>query len=110
MFVHRRARILRAVVALWVSISAGTPVAGSAELSSAEQTSAQVNANYGLKPILDYIATGWDALTRSMAECGSVVDPKIKVPPVLYLPKNMPEPDAVKELAAGCTLQIEHLP
>jgi alpha,alpha-trehalase len=106
MLLHRGARILRAVVVvLWVSISAWTAIVG-----PAEQVSAQVNADDGLRPILDYIGGAWDSLTRSMTACGSVVDPKIKVPPVLYLPKNMRQPDAVKKLAAACNVQIQRLP
>jgi alpha,alpha-trehalase len=42
----------------------------------------------GLKPILTYISSAWDTLTRSMTDCASVVDPKINVAPVLYLPKD----------------------
>jgi hypothetical protein len=47
--------------------------------------------NQGLKPILDYISSAWDTLTRSMADCQSVADPKIKVAPVLYLPAGYAE-------------------
>ena len=36
----------------------------------------------GLAPIRQYIAAGWDNLTRSMTACDSVVDPKMKVNPV----------------------------
>src|SRR5712691_10060330 len=64
----------------------------------------------GLKPILDYIGTAWDTLTRSMTDCQSLVDPKIKVPPVLYLPAGMPEPPAVQKLASDCNVRVEHLP
>ena len=64
----------------------------------------------GLKPILTYISTAWDTLTRSMTDCASVVDPKIKVPPVLYLPKDFPEPAAVEKLATDCNVRVEHLP
>jgi alpha,alpha-trehalase len=64
----------------------------------------------GLKPILDYISSGWDTLTRSMTECQSVVDPKIKVAPVLYLPAGFPEPAAVHKLATDCNVRMEHLP
>jgi len=64
----------------------------------------------GLKPILDYISSAWDTLTRSMTECQSIVDPKIKVAPVLYLPAGYPEPPAVKKLAADCNVHVEHLP
>ena len=64
----------------------------------------------GLKPILEYISTGWDTLTRSMTECQSLVDPKIKVAPVLYLPAGMTEPPAVQKLASECNVRVEHLP
>jgi len=64
----------------------------------------------GLKPVLDYIASGWDTLTRSMTDCQSLVDPKMKVAPVLYLPAGFAEPAAVQKLAAECNVRVEHLP
>ena len=45
-----------------------------------------------------------------MNECVSVVDPKIKVAPVLYLPADVAEPPAVHQLAADCKVRVEHLP
>ena len=64
----------------------------------------------GLKPILDYISTAWDTLTRSMTDCESLVDPKMKVAPVLYLPAGMPEPEPVRKLSRNCNVRVEHLP
>jgi alpha,alpha-trehalase len=64
----------------------------------------------GLKPILDYISSAWDTLTRSMTDCQSIVDPKIKVAPVLYLPAGFPEPAAVQKLATDCKVRVEQLP
>jgi alpha,alpha-trehalase len=64
----------------------------------------------GLKPILTYISSAWDTLTRSMTDCSSVVDPKIKVAPVLYLPSGFADPAAVQKLAADCNVRVEHLP
>jgi alpha,alpha-trehalase len=64
----------------------------------------------GLKPILNYISNGWDTLTRSMTECQSVVDPKIKATPVLYLPAGFAEPAAVKKLSTDCNVKVEPLP
>jgi len=64
----------------------------------------------GLKPILEYISTSWDALTRSMTDCQSVIDPKMKVAPVLYLPAGMNEPAAVKQLSRDCNVRVENLP
>jgi alpha,alpha-trehalase len=72
-----------------------------------QKTTAQAQ---GLKPILDYISSAWDTLTRSMTDCQSIVDPKIKVAPVLYLPAGFPEPPAVQKLATDCNVRVEHLP
>ena len=71
---------------------------------------ASVPADQGLKPILNYISSAWDTLTRSMTDCVSVVDPKIKVAPVLYLPAEVAEPPAVHKLATDCKVRVEHLP
>jgi alpha,alpha-trehalase len=81
-------------------------------IAQAQAASPQTSApsDQGLKPILNYINSAWDTLTRSMTECVSVVDPKIKVPPVLYLPAEVSEPPAVHKLAADCNVRIEHLP
>jgi alpha,alpha-trehalase len=64
----------------------------------------------GLQPILHYISSAWDTLTRSMTDCQSIVDPKIKVSPVLYLPANFEAPAAVEKLASECNVRIERLP
>ncbi len=80
----------------------------SAQNSVPRQT-AQSDA-HGLQPILSYISTAWDTLTRSMTDCESVVDPKMKVAPVLYLPNGMQEPEAVEQLARQCNVQVKYLP
>src|SRR6202023_3370374 len=64
----------------------------------------------GLASIRKYIAAGWDNLTRSMTDCASVVDPKMKVNPVIYLPAGFAAPPAVEKLHAACNVDIEHLP
>jgi alpha,alpha-trehalase len=74
---------------------------------SLAQTPADGN---GLKPILDYISSGWDTLTRSMTDCQSVADPKIAAPSVLYLPAGFQEPEAVKGLSGSCNVRVDHLP
>jgi alpha,alpha-trehalase len=78
--------------------------------TQAGTTPQNVPADQGLKPILNYISSAWDTLTRSMTECVSIVDPKIKVAPVLYLPAEVAEPPAVHKLAADCNVRVEHLP
>ena len=77
--------------------------------SSAAQNGADSNRD-GLKPILSYIANGWDTLTRSMTECQSVVDSKIKAAPVLYLPAGFAETEGLKKLSADCKVKVEPLP
>src|SRR5213595_3954576 len=78
--------------------------------STVQAAAPSVPAGSGLKPILDYISSAWDTLTRSMTDCQSVVDPKIKVAPVLYLPAGMTVPPAVQKLATDCGVHVEHLP
>ncbi len=77
--------------------------------NSVSRQTAQSDA-HGLQPILSYISTAWDTLTRSMTECESIVDPKIKAAPVLYLPNGMQQPEAVEDLAQKCNVQVKHLP
>jgi alpha,alpha-trehalase len=64
----------------------------------------------GLDPIQNYIATGWDRLTRSLDNCETFADPKLAGHPTLYLPFNYPEPTAVQQLPTKCSIQIAHLP
>jgi alpha,alpha-trehalase len=66
--------------------------------------------NRGIAPVLHYIASDWDVLTRSMTRCDSIVDPKLAQGAVLYLPAGFPEPDSVKKLDQQCKVRIEHLP
>ena len=70
---------------------------------------ADVSQEQGLKPILSYISSAWDTLTRSMTECKSVVDPKITATSVLYLPAGFAEPLALRTLSADCKVRVEHL-
>ena len=72
--------------------------------TSSEQTDS------GLGPVLHYIASDWDVLTRSMTRCDSIVDPKLPEAALLYLPASFPEPDSVKQLEQACKVRVEHLP
>jgi alpha,alpha-trehalase len=79
-------------------------------IAPAQGQSAAVGDAKGLKPILDYISSGWDTLTRSMTDCKSIVDPKISAQSVVYLPKEMPEPPSLQTLSKNCNVRVEHLP
>ncbi len=64
----------------------------------------------GLASIRQYISAGWDSLTRSITDCTSVVDPKMKVRLVIYVPAGFAVPPAVEKLHAACNVDIEYLP
>jgi alpha,alpha-trehalase len=66
--------------------------------------------NIGLAPIQHYISSAWDALTRSMTSCNSLVDPKLAAPSILYLPADFPVPASVERLQKDCKVEIKHLP
>ncbi len=82
----------------------------STSATSQQPSTATGAKDSGLAPVLHYISSGWDTLTRSMTSCDSLVDSKIKAAPVLYLPADFPAPAAVQKLHADCGVQIEHLP
>lgn len=84
------------------------PLLLACSIGAAAQQSTSTSS--GLAPIRQYIASGWDTLTRSMTECKSVADSKIKGHPLLYLPAGMAVPAAVEKLRAACNVEIRHLP
>lgn len=83
------------------------PLANTWALAAEPRTSAP---EPGLAPILTYISSGWDTLTRSMTECHTVVDPKLTESSVLYLPADLPAPPAVQDLQKRCKVRVEPLP
>lgn len=64
----------------------------------------------GLSPIRSYISSGWDSLTRSLSDCGTVLDPKLAEASVLYLPAELKAPPLVSDLAKRCKIQVKNLP
>lgn len=60
--------------------------------------------------IRTYIANAWETLSRSMNDCKSVVDPKVKTEQVMYLPAGMAVPDAVTKLQQTCQVEVRRLP
>jgi Trehalase len=62
-----------------------------------------------LRPILDYIASGWATLTRSTATCEGIADIKVTEPAVLYLPADLPVPEGLKDNPQACG-SVRHLP
>ena len=53
------------------------------------------------KPSIDaYIQDAWTTLRRSMLDCATLRDPKVKTEPVLYLPQDFAEPAEVAAFPA----------
>jgi alpha,alpha-trehalase len=84
-------------------------ISSSPALNAAGETR-HVETAQGLQSILAYISTGWDTLTRSMTDCGTIVDPKLAAASVLYLPADYPVPAAILETQTRCHIQVQHLP
>lgn len=61
-------------------------------------------------PILDYIANGWDVLTRSMSDCATLGDSKISTASVLYVPAEFTVTQDLRALAKRCSVEIRALP
>lgn len=94
-------RLLRIGVLLF---SATTLLAGNAG-AQAPGADAASNAK-----ILRYIHNSWDSLSRSMADCKSLVDPKVTTAPILYLPADLATPAPVVAAQKLCNIEIRRLP
>ena len=81
---------------LWLPLGDMATWAAEAKSSTAES---------GLNPILNYISSGWDTLTRSMTDCQTVVDPKFTEASVLYLPADFPASAGGEELQKRCKVE-----
>ena len=58
-----------------------------------------------------YISSGWDTLTRSLDKCKTFEDVKTDAEPTLYLPAEMPEPEAIAQLVTmHCRVNVKSLP
>ena len=76
----------------------------------AQQPAAAPATATATKPILEYISSGWDTLTRSMGECATIVDTKLVGKSILYVPADYTIPASVKKLEAKCSVEVKPLP
>ena len=60
--------------------------------------------------IQQYIHDAWSTLTRSMTECKSLADEKLKSQPVLYLPREYEMPAQQRAEISRCGVRIQKLP
>ena len=79
-------------------------------LTSFSQSAERRADPQALQPILHYISSAWDTLTRSMTNCNTIVDPKLTESSVLYLPADFAVPAQVQELEQRCHVRVQQLP
>ncbi len=79
-------------------------------VASGQSQSQRPPENANLIKILAYIHAGWDSLTRSTNSCGAASDPKLSVPPVVYLPADFAPPRDLDEMQRGCKVTLARLP
>ena len=65
---------------------------------------------HALDQIRGYISKGWDTLTRTLADCGTVMDTKLATASVLYIPADFAVPTSVQQLQKQCNVEVRHLP
>ena len=87
-----------ALICILASTCAGQTASDSSKLDSAQLAATRT-----------YISSAWDTLTRSMADCRTVVDPKLPDATVLYLPASFAAPPTVQKLQQDCKVQVRNL-
>ena len=60
--------------------------------------------------VFGYISASWGDLTRSLDDCRTYSDVKVKGEPILYLPFGLETPPAVAGLKQHCKVRVDHLP
>jgi len=78
--------------------------------AQATQTQAVPASQDGLRPILDYISSGWDTLTRNMNDCSTFVDSKLTTKAILYVPAEFPISDRLHALENRCDIEVKPFP
>ena len=63
-----------------------------------------------LRPILDYISSGWQTLTRSTTSCEGVADAKLTQSSTLYVPADFAVPAELTRGLQQCGVSVQHLP
>src|SRR5277367_4979682 len=57
-----------------------------------------------------FITKSWDSLTRTLTRSETYGDPKTDGEPILYLPAEMVEPAAIRDLQLRCRVDVRRLP
>ena len=86
-----------------------TSSAPSPAATQAAQAPAGLSAE-SITSLRSYIHNAWQTLTRSMTDCRSLADPKLKQQPVLYVPADLQVPAQVRQLETTCNIRVQQLP
>jgi alpha,alpha-trehalase len=78
--------------------------------SSAARAQAPVAPVSDPAATLRYIHAAWRTLTRSTADCNSLIDAKVAATPVLYMPAEIPAPAEVAVAEQKCHVKVMALP
>src|SRR5271168_2979737 len=57
-----------------------------------------------------FVTKSWDSLTRTLTRSETYGDPKTDDEPILYLPAEVPEPAAIRDLQLRCRVDVRRLP
>ena len=98
---------MRALAAIAI-LAAATAAAASAHIPAAAHIPAPAHIPDSART-LAYIHRAWATLTRSATDCASYRGPYVRGRQVLYLPKDLPMPAAVRHLAK-CGIEVRRLP
>src|SRR5215469_3836967 len=108
MFLKHMARN-RLKALLWlviINLVASVPAATAQAALPAPET-ATPNAQ---QELVLYIHNAWQSLTRSMSDCSSLSDPKLKTQPVLYAPLDFQVPAEDLRRIQTCKITLQKLP
>jgi alpha,alpha-trehalase len=98
--------LISANTAAQVSQTSSSIPAGAAQ---AAQAPAELSAE-SITSLRSYIHDAWQTLTRSMTDCRSLADPKLKQQPVLYVPADSQIPAQVQQVESTCNIRVKQLP
>jgi alpha,alpha-trehalase len=98
--------LLLAALAIFAT-SSGSAVENWPQAQSSPPTA---EAFQSLDDLLRYISVDWNRLTRSLANCATYPDSKVKGEQILYLPAGVAVPRSLDEIRTKCSVQIDDLP
>src|ERR1700722_13382656 len=108
--VQEKRSLCVAMVAL-VVLTGAYPPAGVGGNRSGEQSGKNFGGEKSPSQICAFISSAWDTLTRSLDKCKTFEDQKTDAESTLYLPAEITEPAALRQLVQDkCRVDVKPLP